>query len=729
MTNRINKIDLGNVRGEKGEQGPDGVGIAVIHQTPVESTRTRNEYKISVSDKYDITYTDGSHGTFIIPRNFPITHNINNVTEHDSYDVFPTVKAIKVLKQYLEDLIYNIKIIELVPSKEALDAIPLNEIHTNYLYLVYKTTPTNTTGDASDSLTPRFDVYVNKDKTASGWERLDELTFNILDYYNKDDADARFAPISHNHGNLQNNGTIGSSNNTNKNVVTNQYGQITTEDKPVLDANISDEGNSSNAVTSDGIRTYVGDKVASAVFDEVSALASDTTPNMDGTASKGAETKYARGDHVHPTDTSRSPADHHHGNLTSEGKIGGSANRFVYTIIDGNLASKETIGNITTNGAIGSTSNLPIITTTDGKLTTGSFGTGANTFCQGNDSRLSDARTPTSHASSSTTYGASSADNYGHAKATKTTPKDIDLSSSNIGTETSSFARGDHVHKHPTATKKTGCPTSDKSLYFGSSFEVTQFTSNDTGHISNATDRTITIPDSIPYLRITGGALNGNRITRLNTTNFTVPLASISQGTLIAMSFKHAIRVGPGCSLYILGSEKPIYFHGSPISEGFIDNSGETIYLLMYNETLIDTGCWDIISDTAGQVIKNGWEWHEETVISNRLNGFNLYYNDYFCCLEVDATVKYGVSSDGLYWGGSSKRLYNEYLKRTTNGVVTADYSPPNDYVTAISYGGTDTTYVIAVRVNSDGGLDIKALNGSVTQDVYIRCTLMWRRA
>lgn len=35
------------------------------------------------------------------------------------------------------------------------------------------------------------------------------------------------------------------------------------------------------------------------------AAASNTTPKMDGTAAKGSETAFARGDHVHPTDTSR----------------------------------------------------------------------------------------------------------------------------------------------------------------------------------------------------------------------------------------------------------------------------------------------------------------------------------------------------------------------------------------------------------------------------------------
>jgi len=49
-------------------------------------------------------------------------------------------------------------------------------------------------------------------------------------------------------------------------------------------------------------------------------------------------------------------------------------------------------GNITNSGYIGSIASLPIITGTGGILQAGSFSTTAGTFCQGNDSRLSDAR-------------------------------------------------------------------------------------------------------------------------------------------------------------------------------------------------------------------------------------------------------------------------------------------------------------------------------------------------
>jgi hypothetical protein len=80
-------------------------------------------------------------------------------------------------------------------------------------------------------------------------------------------------------------------------------------------------------------------------------------------------------------------------------KSGGTSSQFLKA--DGSVDSStyalstHTHGNITNGGAIGSTANLPIITTTSGVLTTGSFGTAANTFCQGNDSRLSDTRNTT----------------------------------------------------------------------------------------------------------------------------------------------------------------------------------------------------------------------------------------------------------------------------------------------------------------------------------------------
>lgn len=49
--------------------------------------------------------------------------------------------------------------------------------------------------------------------------------------------------------------------------------------------------------------------------------ASTTNPSMDGTASYGSGTSYARANHVHPTDTSRAASTHNHGSITSAGAI------------------------------------------------------------------------------------------------------------------------------------------------------------------------------------------------------------------------------------------------------------------------------------------------------------------------------------------------------------------------------------------------------------------------
>ena len=64
---------------------------------------------------------------------------------------------------------------------------------------------------------------------------------------------------------------------------------------------------------------------------------------------------------------------------------------------DSRTPTSHAHGNISNDGKIGTAANKPLITGSNGLVSAGSFGTGANTFCEGNDSRLSDARTPKSH--------------------------------------------------------------------------------------------------------------------------------------------------------------------------------------------------------------------------------------------------------------------------------------------------------------------------------------------
>jgi hypothetical protein len=177
---------------------------------------------------------------------------------------------------------------------------------------------------------------------------------------------------------------------------------------------------------------------------------------------------------------------HVHGNITNAGAIGSTATLPIITgasgvltagafgttagtfaqgndarLSDARTPTAHTHGNITNVGAIGSTANLPIITTTSGVLTAGSFGTTANTFTQGNDSRLSDARTPTSHV-----HGDIS--NAGAITSTVITPATgdaiilSDTSASDalkrgisIGTSTTTFLRNDGTWGTPVDTNTT----------------------------------------------------------------------------------------------------------------------------------------------------------------------------------------------------------------------------------------------------------------------------------
>ena len=54
----------------------------------------------------------------------------------------------------------------------------------------------------------------------------------------------------------------------------------------------------------------------------------------------------------------------------------------------------------------------------------------------------------------------------------------------------------DTVYTHPSGTEKTGNPTANQTPAFGGTFTTTQFTTNATGHVVSATDRTVKIPNT-----------------------------------------------------------------------------------------------------------------------------------------------------------------------------------------------------------------------------------------
>jgi hypothetical protein len=189
-------------------------------------------------------------------------------------------------------------------------------------------------------------------------------------------------------------------------------------------------GTVSGVNTGDQTITLTGDVTGSGTGSFVATLASSgvtagtyTSVTVDAkgrvTAGSSPAVAYSSLSGIPSTFT---PASHTHGNITNVGAIGVTSGLPIITTTSGVLTvgafgvsagqfcqgndsrlsdartpTSHVHGNITNAGAIGVTSGLPIITTTSGVLTVGAFGVSAGQFCQGNDSRLSDARTPTSH--------------------------------------------------------------------------------------------------------------------------------------------------------------------------------------------------------------------------------------------------------------------------------------------------------------------------------------------
>ena len=114
-------------------------------------------------------------------------------------------------------------------------------------------------------------------------------------------------------------------------------------------------------------------------------------PAMDGTVAVGASAKYAREDHVHPSDTSRAPTSHA-STSTTYGK--GTSSNYGHVKLSDSTSS-------TSGAASGGTAATP-------KAVSDAIAAAATA--------ASAAYAPKNHASTSTDYGVGTTSNYGHVK-------------------------------------------------------------------------------------------------------------------------------------------------------------------------------------------------------------------------------------------------------------------------------------------------------------------------
>lgn len=115
---------------------------------------------------------------------------------------------------------------------------------------------------------------------------------------------------------------------------------------------------------------------------------------------------------------------------------------------------------VATSSSFGHVKTSTGITNSSGVISV-SYGNTAGTACQGNDSRLSNSRTPTAHATNSTTYGGGTGTNYGHVKLS-------DTYSSSVGAASASIAASQKaVYDAYTALKSDLNDKLDKTYVFG----------------------------------------------------------------------------------------------------------------------------------------------------------------------------------------------------------------------------------------------------------------------
>lgn len=139
----------------------------------------------------------------------------------------------------------------------------------------------------------------------------------------------------------------------------------------------------------------------------------------------------------------------------------------------------------------GEVANLPALKAGEPAFTTDEkrlyVGTGSENICMATKAELDsskealdaavDGKAPKSHASSATTYGVSSATQYGHAKASATTPKAPGEAA--VGTETAAFARGDHIHPEQMVMKAV-TTAGDGAAYTAAVEGITELTNGAT---------------------------------------------------------------------------------------------------------------------------------------------------------------------------------------------------------------------------------------------------------
>lgn len=263
------EYDLGLVvgskgdKGDKGDTGNTGNGIASIELL---STSGKNK-------TYRITYTNGNHFDYVVADGADGEATIVTSWETTLSDTkVPSEKLTKNTIDNKQDTLVSGTNIKTINNTSILGS-------GNIAFPIVTSWETT----LSDSKVPSEKLVKNSLPTKTSDLTNDGDGTNVFVKNNDSRLTDSRTPTSHTHGNLQNNGQVGSTAQANYNVVTDSNGKITTEAKPTIPS------------------------------------ASSTTPSADVSGGAiGSGTTWAKADHQHPLSTAYATAGHTHtGMLTS----------------------------------------------------------------------------------------------------------------------------------------------------------------------------------------------------------------------------------------------------------------------------------------------------------------------------------------------------------------------------------------------------------------------------
>ena len=257
------------------------------------------------------------------------------------------------------------------------------------------------------------------------------------------------------------------------------------------------------------------------------------------------------------------------------------------------------------------------------------------------------------------------------------------VSSDENGNITISSTDNDTKYTHPAYTARTGKPTANETPAFGGTVTVSQITSDSTGHVTGATDRTITIPNTAAGTNL-GLVKSGGDVT-ISSGEITV-----NQAAKAAKCDLSTITTAPG-NLYsqFIRTTKDVNF----------TNSGSTATVHTIPAWSIGFyGCGNsadgaiLTIDTDGHIktaYRNSGTWRNSITMLDNNN-----YNSYAPKLDgTGATGTWGISINGNAATASVLKNYSSSRLTSGNLSVVGDGSVKTFKATSSMTTGKPTAH------------------------------------